>query len=83
MNFFHSKLGGPTDGQALGEKNKLWEGPGILWNPFPSIQRGIAGYPNNNPIFNVFTFQQKTVQKASFKPSSAITAPLVTSAVQY
>jgi hypothetical protein len=30
MNFFHSKLGGPTDGQALGEKNKLWEGPGIL-----------------------------------------------------
>jgi hypothetical protein len=27
--FFQSKLGGPTGGQALGEKNKLWEGLGI------------------------------------------------------
>ena len=25
MNFFQSKLGGPTDGQAMGKKNKLWE----------------------------------------------------------
>ena len=32
MNFFQSKLGGPTDGQALGKKNKLWEGSGTVKN---------------------------------------------------
>ena len=30
MNFFHSKLGGPTDGQAMGKKNKLWEASGVV-----------------------------------------------------
>jgi hypothetical protein len=30
--FFHSKLGGPTVVQGMGEKNKVWEASGIASN---------------------------------------------------
>ncbi len=37
--FFYSTGGGPTDGQALGKKNKLWEASGnwIKKNHFPVL----------------------------------------------
>ena len=45
MKFFQPKLGGPSGGQALGEKNKLWEGAGILFlsaSEFLSVRESVG-----------------------------------------